>query len=204
MKKITFRVLFILIIVFQLPLLSFAGDTPSQDIMDAAQKGMGIFVKETDGVSLGKAFHVYTIAPYDILNEDLAQDIQSNATPTSQWQTMILKEGEAISLLTVDLVNEKWMPVSLGAAGLASQLSGILETWPESEGYDYRLIRIYQATSDIIELTQGGNLLGFIPLGTARVSIGLAEQEFNAQNLRTASEIIEVVQPIVEKNLQME
>lgn len=204
MKRICFLGLCIFVVLFQLPLLSFAGDIPSKEIIDAAQKGIGIFVKGTDGVSLGKVFHVYTIDPTDILSEDSAQDILSYTTPTSQWQAMILKEGKAISLLTIDLINEKWLPVSFGASELANQLGGILEVWPASKDYDYRLIRIYQATSDILEVTQGRNLIGFIPLGTARRSIGLEQQKINTQNLRTSVEILKVIRPTVEQNLQME
>lgn len=204
MKKMLFSGLCIFVILFQFPLLSFAGDIPSQEIIDAAQKGIGIFVKETGGVSLGKVFHVYTIDPTDILIDDSAHDIQSDATTTSQWQAMILKDGKAISLLTVDLINEKWVPVSFGASELANQLSGILEIWPASKGYEYRLIRIYQATSDILEVTQGRNLIGFIPLGTARISIGLEQQKINTRNLRTSAEILKVIRPTVEQNLQME
>jgi len=46
-----------------------------------------------------------------------------------------------------------------------------LTQWPSSSGYSYRLIRNISGEIDFIELSKGGEMMGFIPLPSARVAM---------------------------------
>ncbi len=220
MKRAYFQgfVFVFLALFFHFSSFSFTANEPSQEVIEAAKEGMEVFIwnsnikdlspfgfssqEEIDKARLGKGFQVYTIPPDRILGEGQSQDLTVMATPSSIWQFLILTEGKAVALLTVDRINSKWTPVSIGASGLASQLSMVMEAWPSHEGYHLKLIRIYQATSDFVGILLDTSVIGNIPLTSGRIAMDLERVDFNPLDLHESSDIIKSIRPIVRENIQ--
>jgi hypothetical protein len=191
---------------------------PSLDIVNAAQEGIKILVhdkemhfldrfgflnqKEVDEATLGDGFQVYTVSPNTILNEETSHDLNSMVVPTNMWQFLIMTQNKAASLLTVDRVNDKWTAVSIGASGLATQLSQVIEARPVSKGYQHRLIRVYQATSDFIEISREGQVIGFVPFVSLRIALGGEQRDFNPLILIQSSDLLAKLRPLVRKNIE--
>lgn len=210
----------ICLIVFALSLtgLCIAGSSPPDDVKRAAVDGLKAFVKDgrmgklrqlgfdtqadIDYSALGKGFQIFTIPPDRLLNGSAPQDIQTLAIPTNQWQFQIVTGDKAKALLTVDIVNGVWTTVSIGSSGLAQQLAGFLASWPPASGYDFRLIRVYQAKSDFIELSKGGKVLGIVPLTSLLAATsGGSATAYDPRSLRDPNEVLSNLRPVVKRNL---
>jgi hypothetical protein len=217
------RVLLAVVMILCLPLLVFAVDTPPGDVSRAADEGLTIFLKDkptsarqylgfemqedVDAAVLGQGFPIYTIPPATFLNGDLSQDLQSLIVPTGFWQFLIMSGGVPKALLTVDLVNGVWTPVSIGSAGLAREIGTLMETWPPSDAYSYRIIRVYQAKSDFAELSKDGGAVGVVPFGSSLVATqgiaqGGAVQQYSPTTILNAKDLLMNLRPAVISNLQ--
>jgi len=221
MKKIYCLLTVLLVLVFSLSALRLAnaGDEPSDDIKNAAKEGVNELLKdkrngglhrlgfnsqsEIDDADLGAGFQIYTIRPEKLLNETTSLDLHSLLVPTNQWQFMVVSGIKSYALLTVDLFDGKWSPVSIGSSDLAKELSDILKAWPASSGYKYRLIRVYQANSNFIELSQTGKVLGIIPLASFLAATSdVATNAFDPIGLRDPKEVLPSLRPIIKRNLE--
>lgn len=205
----------VLLVAVQSPFTAQAGELPAAAIVNAAREGVLTYVREipadrvnqfgfsdrgeVEAAALGEGFRIFTVSP-DALLGTAAGDISSLAIPTALWQFLITTGGKAAALLTVDLVEGRWLPVSLGSAGLAGQLDQLMRSWPPSDGYEFRIIRIYQARSDFVEISQAGAVIGILPLTSARVALGLAD-DFHPRNLRDGKGIVDALRPVVQKSL---
>ncbi len=214
------KVLFVAILTLMIQpyLLHSFDEMPPSDAISAAQQGIKTFVKDSrvqnldklgflnkaqiDGATLGKGFQVFYISPNQLLDQELSQDIASLVRPTNMWQFLIVTGEKAASLLTVDFVENRWISVSLGASGLSAELGSILEAWPRSAGYQYRLIKAYQAKSDFIEVFLDGKTLGMVPLTSGRIAMDLEQQGFNPLDLYESDDILTKLRPIVRTNVQ--
>jgi hypothetical protein len=206
-----------LILMLQIPVFSAAEVTPNEIIM-VAQGGMKSFIQtiskenvgdfgfasyeEANSATLGEGFQIFTVSPDNLLNNiQGSQDLNSMAVPTTLWRFLIKTLDKAAAIITVDLVNNQWTPVSIGASGMAAQLNSFLGAWPASQGYQYRWIRVYQATADFIELFQKDQTIGFVPLNSGRIALGL-NPEFDPQDIRSSKDILPLIEPLVRKNMQ--
>lgn len=220
-KTEVLRKLIVLFVVVMLPSVVAAGGIPSTEVVIAAREGLTTFLHEINtqnldrfgfysqgditGAELGMAFQVFTIPPDKILNYDPSiSDLSSMIVPTNLWQFLIISYGNPKSLLTVDFFNDQWTPVSIGASGLAMQLSKIIEAWPASAGYQYRLIKVYQAKSDLLEISLGDQVIGIVPLLSARMALGFEKRDFDPLDLGNSRNILINLMPAVEKNIQEE
>ncbi len=208
--------IFLVVIV---PCMAAANETPSMEVVIAAVEGLNTLLHEINahdsggfgfnseadvaGAQLGAAFQVFTIPPDKILNYDPSiPDLSSMIVPTNQWQFLIISQGNPKSLLTVDFFNDQWTTVSIGASGLAMQLSKITAAWPASAGYRCKLIKVYQAKSDLLEISFGDKLIGIIPLLSARMALGFEKKDFDPLDLQDSGNIVINLKPIVQKGLQ--
>ncbi len=211
-------VLLVFVFVLFIPCIT-VGESPPYDIKKMAKEGITIFLNDSrsshlhrlgfesqadvDNAELGDGFHIYTIQPDKLLDESASQDLDNLVTPTTQWQFLISVRGKAKALLTVDLVNGKWEPVSVGSAGLAKQLSDVLAIWPTTLGYQYRLIRVYEAQADFIELSQEAKKIGILPLTSLLIAIKAGvKKTFDPHDLRHPKEVLSDLRPIVRENIQ--
>jgi hypothetical protein len=196
-----------------------AGEAKYDDIKNAALQGVTSLLKgghggqlqhlgfesqdDIDNAELGEGFQIFTIQPAALLNESASQSFQQMVTPTNQWQFLIVARGNPKALLTVDLVDGKWTPVSIGSKDLAKELSGFLTAWPGASGYHIRFVRVHQAQSEFIELSQGEKLLGVHPLASfVAASKGGANGSPNPQNLLAPDDVLSSLQPTVRRNIQ--
>jgi hypothetical protein len=193
---------------------------PSDDIRKAAREGVNVLLKdsrmgglhrlgfksqaEIDNADLGEGFQICAIQPEKLLNESIPQDIQSLVTPTNEWQFLVVVGNKAYALLTVDLIDGIWKPVAIGSSELAKQLSDILQAWPASSGYQYRLVRVYQARSEFIELSQGGKVMGIIPLASLLAATPRERTDaFNPRGLRDPKTVLPDLRPVVKRNIDI-
>lgn len=194
---------------------------PSEDIIKAAKEGIQVFFNNSKSedlsrlgvkskaqvasTDLGYGFQIYTIQPdnlQQLINETISKDYQSYLTPTNQWQFLVTDGINAYSLLTVDSVNGEWTPVSMGSSELAKELGQVLSTWPESSGYQYRFIVVYQAKSEFVELSQNGKVLGFIPMTSLLAAISdNSAYEFDPRDLRDPIKVLQALKPVVSRNI---
>ena len=198
-----------------LPLATQAMDIPDSEILSTAEQGLKPYVAaippqhlphfgfkekaEADVAVLGQAFHVYTAPPSAVL-DDKASDLSAMAVSTTMWDFLILSGGKGVALLTVDKMGSKWVAVSIGGSGTAGQLSSLMEAWPVLKGYEYRLIRVFQASADFVEISLGGRSVGIVPLRSARIAMGLSS-EFAPKELFTSEAAVKMIKPAVSTNI---
>ena len=219
-RFLLFGTLFVVVLILTVhPPLSFSSDeSPPPEVISAAQQGIGTFVKAPqarnlhmfgfstqqliNGAILGQGFQVFSISPAQLLAQGSSQELDALALPTNLWQFLIVTGGKPASLLTVDLFEGQWTAVSIGASGLATELASLLEAWPPSSGYRYRLIKVYQAKSDFMEIFQGEQTLGMVPFTSGRIALGLKDREFNPLDILDSREILTKLRPIVRLSVQ--
>jgi hypothetical protein len=198
-----------------LPLAAYAMEIPTPDILNAAEQGLKPYIaaipsnslphfgfeekSQADTAVLGQAFHVYTAPPSAIL-DDKANDLSAAAVPTAMWDFLILSGGKSAALLTVDKMGSKYEAVSIGGSGTAGQLSVLTEAYPVSEGYEYRVIRVFQASAEFVEVSQNGRSIGIVPLSSARVAMGLSS-EFAPGEIFTPEAAAKMIKPAVRANI---
>ena len=221
MRRVSFKpISFLFLFTLILPVLSFASDLPPADVSMAAEKGLAVFIKsdrlgarqrlgflrqeDADVAVLGRSFRLFTIPPDRFTAVEDVADLQSLSVETGLWDFLILKHGEAQAVLTVDLMQGVWTPVSIGASGLAKELSRLVEIWPVSEGYEYRIVRIYQAKADLAEISKDGRILGVVPLGSYLSATGEEARNYSPERLRSAKEVVAALRHAVKKNLELE
>lgn len=178
-----------------------AMDTPSPDVIKAAEHGLVAFLGDNVSardMKLGASFHIHTIAP--AFDADTAT-LDSLAFPTGNWRFLVLSGNEPFAMLTVAQMDGKWQAVSIGGAGIAKELFQVTNRWPAGEGYTYRFIRIFQARSDFIEISHHKQLSGFVPLTSSRISFQLPGH-FDPATMMRNSEIFPQLKDIMSKHAQ--
>lgn len=196
---------------------SRARETVPQEVAQAAMDGLSSFLKAIPATelahygfsseenlskaTLGAAFRVYTITPDKILNFDPQMELSALITPTELWFFPVLYDREVRTILTVDKMNGEWQAVAIGSSGLARQLKNVADEWPESEGYEFKFIRIYQAQSDLMVLSKKG-MTKIFPLESARISLKLTKIGKEEEGLHNIVDIIPKLIPVVRQNIQ--
>jgi hypothetical protein len=172
---------------------------PSPEIIAAARQGLADFPGLT-GASLQEGFQVYTVSPVALIS---SADLGAMTIPTGQWRFVVSCGEQPMGLLTVAQVEGQWKAVSFGGAGLAVEMTRVLKTWPEN-GYHVRFVRIYQAMTDLVEISRVNESRepGYVPLTSARASLGI-QGEFAPDVLLKASEMIIPLRDAVAKNIKM-
>jgi hypothetical protein len=95
----------------------------------------------------------------------------------------------------VDRVNGEWTAVSLGASGLADQLTAMLGRWRLASS-QLRLIRVYQANADVMEIAKDGTVIGYVPFLSARIALG-APGPFDASDVWDGADVVGRLRPVV-------
>lgn len=201
------------------PSLVSAVGSPPEEVKKAARQGIKFFIADGNlhnlqrlgfetshdiqSAELREAFQIFTILPEMILNDRSEEDV-SLATPTNQWQFIIAVRNQPKALLTVDLVNGAWAPVSLGSSQLAQELSDFhVASATSFPGFRYKVVRIFQAKSDLIELSQGAKVVGIIALTSILAATDeRAAKGFYIRNLRRPHEVFSELRPLVKENIQ--
>jgi hypothetical protein len=71
-------------------------------------------------------------------------------------------------------------------------------------GHNFRFVRIYQAMTDLVEISRVNDAqkTGYVPLTSARASLGIAG-EFTPNATLSDSDIIVPLRDVVTKNMKM-
>ena len=96
---------------------------------------------------LGTPFQLYTITPTKLLDAGDDTPVSSLISPTGSWLFPIVLDGKSRAILTVEEMDGKWQAVTMGKAGLAEEMEKLNRQWPKANGYEPKLIAIYQAAS---------------------------------------------------------
>jgi len=183
---------------------------PPREVRDTAQAGLRAMLgaggggglqrlgfanaDDAAGAGIGEGFRTYTVPP-DRLLDGRETELRALAVPTTNWQLIVFNGGSPRAVITVDRVKGAWTAVSIGAAGLAAQSAALLDRWPAST-YRLRFIRVYQASADLMEIAEGGAVIGYVPFLSARVALG-APGPFDAENLWSGEEVLARLRPVV-------
>jgi hypothetical protein len=153
--------------------------------------------EEVKSATLGEGFRVHTIPPELILNYSPGQAIEDMVMPTPIWFFPVLVNGEARTLITVDLLDGQYQAVSLGGRGVAKEWAAASAKWPASAGYQNTFVRIYQATADFVLVS---NVVGtqMAPLQAGETATGMG-----ALGLYDPSAVIMALQEPVRANLEI-
>lgn len=173
---------------------------PSPGVVKAAQQGLKDFYAGTpalENMHLGWGFQMHTVSPEALVyNTELT--LEALVLPMDMWRFLVLENETPVGLLTVVKVDQEWKAVSIGGADLAREIDAIGKNW---NGYTFRFIRVYQATSDFIEVMSGHDTLGFAPLKSARISLGIDSFATTPGTLVYDSEILEPLREMVSRTL---
>jgi hypothetical protein len=203
------------IMIMSVKMAQAVDNTPPPEALDAAKAAIGAFFGNADQEKLenfgfnnheefknayiGDGFKVYFLHPGTVLNTIHASSLLSIAIDTNNWQFLILSIRGVACLVTVDYIDNQWIAVSVGGAGLAKQLHEMIQTWPKSDGYEVALIKSLQAKSDFLEVYQDKKQIGIVPLTSVNIALNRANGE-NTMMLK-ADDILETLSPVVKQNL---
>lgn len=195
------------------------GGVASDDIKKAGREGIKELLKDRkhdksfqnlgfdsqyniDKAELGEGIQIFTLNTRKLLDESAPLDLQSLVIPTGEWDLLIRADGQANSLLKVGFFDGKWKHVGIGASPLAKELDSFLAAWPASEGNTYRYIRMPQVSSDFIELSSKGKVLGIFPLSTLTRKPGRAVGEFKQSDLLDPQEVLTELRTEIKQSIE--
>ncbi len=142
---------------------SYAQSDDLQNVIAAANSGLQEWLQKIPegkeslyGFRNRNDFATATIGrPYEIktLNSLFFSDAKltekNYLISTGEWRVPILVNGEYHSLLTIGKMNDRWVAVGLGAAGLAQELGAFEKNYP-SFNQKGILLRVHQLKCDFI------------------------------------------------------
>lgn len=178
----------------QFQVQNHAGSAPQGFPLDVAD------VQDLKDARIAYGFQVYTIDPADLLTG--RRELKAMAKPTGIWRFVVTLNEQPIGLATVEQVNGKWETVAYGATVLARDLDAAMSAYGNADRSNVRVLRIYQAQSDFLEVSSAQNgAARFAPLHSARQSL-LMQRKATGDGLLEASELLEPLRAAVKKNLE--
>ncbi len=207
----------VVLLVFGSNLLGAAN--PPADALAAAQDGLKVFIELDNGVSMdecvfnvtareelndaviGFGFRMFTIDPRNLC-EPGDRSLSGIVMPTPEWCFMVLSKNKAIGLISVSRVDGNWQAVGAGAAELANEVHQVRKSWSADKGFNFRFVRVYQATSDFMEVTHKENVLGYVPMKAARVSLSLGQMDLETNHLMAESELMAPLRERAVRNMK--
>lgn len=148
-------------------------------------------------VTLGAGFEVLTVDPAPLMYASRTASLGRMAKSTGVWKFLILSKGVPVGLLEMNRIDGRWQAVGAGSAKLARDVSAAAAAAPDGA---FRFIRIYQATSDVLEVGGHGNAERYLPLPSAQRSLSLPGAKM-ASGAMTSQELLPSLQAAVRTNL---
>lgn len=185
-------------------------DPKNSDYQQMLEEQGYISQADIEKAELGEGFQVFHfLTPFDILTGEDVYDPAIHVKPTREWKFLVRIEGKAKTLLCLSYakfgnnlsfgigipLKKDWGSSCYGpirSASIAKELDSLLSAWPASAGYQHRIVgnigylTPYWKLAQVIELSQNGKVLGFIPLTFAdgKTPVGVATAgNFTAANL---------------------
>ncbi len=145
-------------------------------------------------------FAVHTVDPPELLAG--RGNMQSMARHANQWRFVIALHDRPIGLATVEKINGRYQTVAYGGAVLAKDLDAVAVVHGNADKSNLRFMRIYQARSDLIEVTATNGQARFAPLHSARESLLLKQRhKESSDGLLDESEFMQPLRSAVKQNM---
>jgi hypothetical protein len=157
---------------------------------------------DLEQITLEQPYRVMTIHPKTLYAFNRSDDIRTMLTATQMWLFPVVQRGRTRAILTIDQMNGEWRAVSIGCAKIADELRRIEQAWPNDLGFNRCLVRIFQATSDVM-LVVKDDVVDIMPFESARTSLRLEELGKGVAELYTVPEIIHRLIPVVQENINL-
>ena len=119
-------------------------------------------------------FTLYTIDPSELLAG--RSSMQRMAKPNEQWRFVITLHERPIGMATVERHNGRMETVAYGASVLAKDVDALARFHGNADKSNLRMVRIYQARSDLLEVVSVDGQARFAPLHSARESLLLQQR----------------------------
>lgn len=148
-------------------------------------------LSELNKATIGEGYQVHTVSPDRLMAggrlEDMvvAQDI---------WNFFIMVEDQVVGQLSMEKTNGRWQVGRIGSYGIAQSVREAMTQHRSSS--DFRFIRIYQATADLMEVG-GSDARQYVPLVSARYSLPLPKETRSMGS----EDIVNVLQNAVSANM---
>jgi hypothetical protein len=157
-------------------------------------------LRDLKDAKISYGFAVHTIDPPDLLAG--RQTMQAMAKNIGQWRFVITLNQRPIGLATVEKNNGRYETVAYGAAVLAKDLDAMAAAYGNADKSNLRFVRIFQARSDLLEVTGQDGTARFAPLHSARASLSLAKDNNDGKNgLMDESEFMQPLRTAVKQNM---
>lgn len=154
-----------------------------------------------DDITIGEPYRIMTVDPQTLLSFNGRDDLRSILRATDRWVFPVMQRGEPRSILTVGILRGEWKAVSIGSPQIAGELIGKERMWSDEKGYSRALVRVYQATTDML-LIMKDDQVDLSPFGVAHECLKLSELNKGATDLYTIEEITDRLIPAVRLNLE--
>lgn len=139
-------------------------------------------------LKIAYGFEVNTIAPQDILAG--RSQLKAMVKGTGVWRFVLKIDNQAIGMMSVEKINGQWQTSGFGGAELAKDIDLQVRNFANEDRSNIRFIRIFQAQSDLIEVTNPRNLqTRFAPLKSAHAALSIEHPQtavLNSNSLRAA------------------
>lgn len=149
-------------------------------------------------LTLGIGFEVNTIDPAALAYAGKTADLGAMTRGTGQWNFVVLSKGRPVALLEVGNVGGRWQVLGAGASALAADVQAAAQS--NARGGRFKFVRVYQATSDLMQVSGADGSARYVPLMAARESLGLAKTAEGGP-LPTGGELLPALQNAVRANL---
>jgi len=201
------------------PAIYPAADPPPAEVSAAAEAGLPEFLDEISDAerdrfgflpgdrlsdaALGEPFQLYTIEPEALLSAPDDVSVESLIIPTGRWFFPVVLEGRPRAILTVERIPEGWKAVTFGMSRVAREIAKVRRQWPESDGFNPKLVIVYQASAYFFTVPEKDSR-NFTPLTFDGVGFGGYCQKRGAEYSATAtiSEMAGPLREAVEKNIR--
>ncbi len=155
-------------------------------------------LSELKGATLGMGYQVHTVNPAEVMG---GSDLEPLVKGTSIWHFLVMVDARPVAILEVDRIDNAWQVVGVGSAELAKDVHA-MATEHARKG-EFRFVRIYQATSDLMEVRQADSPEArYVPLVAARQSLRMA-RPLKASDLLNGQEILPSLQSAVRHQLAL-
>jgi len=157
---------------------------------------------EPDQLSLGTPFKLYTITPASIFAYRSGDTVSSLLTETDLWYFPVISEDQIRSILVVEQSDNQWQAVSLGQAPLAAELDRIKRVWPVEDGFNPRLIVVYQAKQFFFTVPERGEFNLTLISTESTTAEDRSDTTGKYSSLDKLEQVIQRLAPVVETSLQ--
>ena len=157
-------------------------------------------LRDLKDATINYGFAVHTIDPPELLAG--RGTMQAMAHHANQFRFVITLKDRAIGLATVEKNHGRYETVAYGGAVLARDLDAVAAVHGNADKSNLRMLRIYQARSDLLEVVGQDGRVRYAPLHSARESLLLAQHNKDGNDgLMDEAEFMQPLRTAVKQNM---